>query len=36
LLVTGGDGDAPKKILFADRFIQFAGAAWLLTFALGA
>jgi decaprenyl-phosphate phosphoribosyltransferase len=35
LLVTGGAGDAPEKILFTDRFIQVAGAAWLLTFALG-
>jgi decaprenyl-phosphate phosphoribosyltransferase len=35
LLVTGGGGDAPEEVLFADRFLQIAGAAWLVTFALG-
>lgn len=35
LLVTGGRGGAPEEILLGDRFIQVAGAAWLLTFALG-
>jgi decaprenyl-phosphate phosphoribosyltransferase len=30
LLVTGGVGDAPEEILFADRFMQLAGAAWLV------
>jgi decaprenyl-phosphate phosphoribosyltransferase len=35
LLVTGGRGGAPEEILFGDRFIQLAGVAWLVTFALG-
>lgn len=35
LLVSGGEGGAPERILFADRFIQLVGASWLLMLGLG-
>jgi decaprenyl-phosphate phosphoribosyltransferase len=35
LLVSGGGAGAPEEVLFGDRFIQFAGAVWLLMLALG-
>jgi decaprenyl-phosphate phosphoribosyltransferase len=35
LLVTGGRGGAPEEIMLTDRFIQFSGLAWLMTFVLG-
>ncbi|MGI8713925.1 MAG: decaprenyl-phosphate phosphoribosyltransferase [Solirubrobacteraceae bacterium] len=35
LLLTSGQGGAPEEILFRDRFIQFTGLAWTLTFMLG-
>jgi decaprenyl-phosphate phosphoribosyltransferase len=35
LLVTGGKGGAPEEIMLTDRFIQFSGLAWLMTFVLG-
>jgi decaprenyl-phosphate phosphoribosyltransferase len=35
LLVTRGDGAAPEDVIFGDRFIAIAGAAWLMLFALG-
>jgi decaprenyl-phosphate phosphoribosyltransferase len=35
LLVTRGGGRAPEDVLFADRFTQVAGGAWLVMFALG-
>jgi decaprenyl-phosphate phosphoribosyltransferase len=35
LLVTAGSGGAPETILFSDRFMQVAGAAWLVLFGLG-
>jgi decaprenyl-phosphate phosphoribosyltransferase len=35
LLVSRGDGDAPEQILFGDRFMQLAGATWLVMFGLG-
>jgi decaprenyl-phosphate phosphoribosyltransferase len=35
LLVSGGEAGAPEEILFADRFMQVAGALWLATLALG-
>jgi decaprenyl-phosphate phosphoribosyltransferase len=35
LLVTGGRGAAPEEIMLTDRFMQLAGVAWLVTFALG-
>jgi decaprenyl-phosphate phosphoribosyltransferase len=34
LLVSGGRGGAPEEILFDDGFIQLAGLAWIVTFAL--
>lgn len=35
LLVSSGNAGAPEQILFADRFIQFAGMTWLLMLGLG-
>lgn len=34
-IAAAGRGGAPEEILFRDRFMQLAGAAWLLMFALG-
>lgn len=34
-LVARGRGGAPELVLFADRVVQVAGAAWLALFALG-
>jgi len=34
LLVSGGQGGAPEEILLGDGFVQLAGLAWVLTFAL--
>jgi hypothetical protein len=33
--VSRGNGDAPEQILFGDRFMQLAGATWLVMFGLG-
>jgi decaprenyl-phosphate phosphoribosyltransferase len=35
LLVSGGRGGAPEEVLLGDRFMQLAGLAWVVTFALG-
>ncbi len=35
LLVTAGRGGAPEEIMLSDRFMQFAGLGWLVTFMLG-
>jgi decaprenyl-phosphate phosphoribosyltransferase len=34
-LVQVGDSDAPEDLLLSDRWLQVAGLAWLLLFALG-
>ncbi len=33
-LVKAGDGEAPEEVLLADRWLQVAGVAWLVMFAL--
>lgn len=35
LLVSSGSAGAPEQVMFADRFIQLTGAAWLVMFGLG-
>jgi decaprenyl-phosphate phosphoribosyltransferase len=34
-LLQSGDGEAPEEVLLRDRWLQVAGAAWLIVFALG-
>lgn len=34
-LVRAGDGEAPEDLLLEDRWLQVAGLAWLVVFALG-
>jgi decaprenyl-phosphate phosphoribosyltransferase len=34
-LVLSGDAEAPEDVLLQDRWLQFAGGAWLVLFALG-
>jgi decaprenyl-phosphate phosphoribosyltransferase len=35
VLVRGGEGEAPEELLLRDRWLQLAGIAWLVLFALG-
>lgn len=34
-LIQSGDGEAPEEVLLRDRWLQLAGLAWLVVFALG-
>ncbi|PZR67400.1 MAG: decaprenyl-phosphate phosphoribosyltransferase [Solirubrobacterales bacterium] len=34
-LARAGDGEAPEEVLLRDRWMQLAGAAWLVLFAVG-
>jgi decaprenyl-phosphate phosphoribosyltransferase len=34
-LVQGGEGEAPEELVLSDRWLQLAGLAWLVLFALG-
>jgi decaprenyl-phosphate phosphoribosyltransferase len=34
-IVLSGDAEAPEDVLLRDRWLQFAGGAWLVMFALG-
>jgi decaprenyl-phosphate phosphoribosyltransferase len=35
LLVTSGSGGEPETVIFGDRFMQMAGAVWVVMFGLG-
>jgi hypothetical protein len=35
MLVRTGKAEAPEELLLADRWLQLAGGAWLVLFALG-
>jgi decaprenyl-phosphate phosphoribosyltransferase len=34
-LIAAGSGESPEDVLLSDRFLQVAGAVWLILFALG-
>jgi decaprenyl-phosphate phosphoribosyltransferase len=35
LLISSGSAGAPEEVLLGDRFMQLAGAVWLVMLALG-